>query len=85
MTDTTPQGWFDGVVSLLMLAVGYVLNLYRGKVDMLQDNQKSFVTREELAELIRDEKADSDRKHEQNVVSITNLTRRIDRVLERMK
>ena len=85
MSDTTPQGWFDGAVALLILVFGYIQNLYRGKVDALEISQREFVTREELAELVRDIEATNERRHEQNLDSISNLTGRIDRWLERTK
>jgi hypothetical protein len=89
VSDATPPSWFaqgflyalGGFVTLLTAVFEY----YRRKVDWLADTHKDFVTREELARLIENSEAESERKHKQNLDSMANLTGRIDRILERVK
>lgn len=68
-----PQGWFDGVVTLLMAVIGFMLNLYRRKVDRLEEQNSAMVTRDELQrhmDLIRDDKL---RMHAENLDRLKDI------------
>jgi F0F1-type ATP synthase epsilon subunit len=87
VSDSTSQGWFNGVMSILLAVIAYILNLYRGKVDVLEEN---YVKKDELERLFEEERQESKRKHLENRQdraedrqAVINLAQRIDRFLER--
>lgn len=73
--------WALGVIVTLL---GGASEYNRRKLDKVADRQSQFVTRVELSEIIRRAEDEADLKHQQNLTAMSNLTARIDRVLERM-
>jgi hypothetical protein len=60
------QGWINALLTTVIGLLAFMLNLYRRKVDRIEDKHASFVSRDELQrhmDLIRDDRL---RMHEEN-------------------
>jgi hypothetical protein len=71
--DTTPQSWFNAVLSALIAGVFYVLNVYRSKVDRLEDQQSRFITREELQHHMDQIRGDRIQMHVENLSRLDRI------------
>jgi hypothetical protein len=58
---------FNFVLALLVMSWRGAVNLYRGKVDVLETNQGKFVTRTELDGHIDKLREDQQRMHQENL------------------
>ena len=82
-----PESWLSnhwGELVAWVGSLGGAMEYFRRRIDQVADTQAQFVTREELQEIISAEREDINRKHQQNLDAFDNLTKRIDRVLERL-
>lgn len=81
-TSSTPQSWFNGVLGLLLTVLGVMLNIYRRKVDALEQCQNKYVTKEDLEQLFI-------AAHNANTVRLdsidTTLRRLDDRIYDMVK
>lgn len=77
-----------GLMGLLMLIIGYVLDVYRKKVDSLEKSRETyaerFVTRTELATYIGQTREDRQRMHTENLDNLREIRSDIKSVHERI-
>lgn len=77
-----------GLISLLMLVIGYVLDIYRKKIDSLEKSRETyaerFVTRGELATYITQTRDDRQRMHSENLDNLREIRSDIKSVHERI-
>lgn len=81
---STGQGWFDIAMCAILAVLGWFINRYVSKVDLLEKRQSAletqqagqsagFVTREELKEYLDEIKADRVRMHEENLDNLREI------------
>jgi hypothetical protein len=77
-----------GLISLVTFIIGYVLDVYRKKVDSLEksrtDNAAHFVTRTELATYIDQAREDRQRMHTENLENYREIRGDIGKVHTRI-
>lgn len=61
------QSWFNVLFGMLFAIGGWFINRYTTKVDALEKQQATCVTREELKAYLAEIKADHVRMHEENL------------------
>ena len=77
-----------GLISLVMFIIGYVLDVYRKKVDSLEKsretNAERYVTRTELAVYIDQAHQDRQRMHTENIDNLREIRGDIQKVHARI-
>lgn len=92
--NSSGQTWFDIAVCALLGVLGWFINRYVGKVDLLEQRQSaletqqagqsaSFVTREELKEYLDEIKADRLEMHKENLDNLREIRADIKGLVKR--
>jgi len=79
--------WIDALLGSLLTLVAFMLNLYRRKVDRMEEQHAASVTRDELEKYMDRIREERQRMHEENIErlsaigsDIRAIHMRIDRV-----
>jgi asparagine synthetase A len=68
-----PQGWIDGLFTLLISLVAFMLNLYRRKVDKLEESHTIFVKRDDFERYMEQIRDDRQRMHEESQTRLRDI------------
>jgi hypothetical protein len=95
--ESSPQGWFNALIGVVLGLLGTIAAIYRGKMNHIEEQQLAlerrqvnYVTRDELERHIDQLRADRMQQHTENLLrlktigeDINRLHDRIDQVLDR--
>ncbi len=69
----TPQTAFNVLVASLVAFGGFIVRLYKHKIDVLEEESAKFMTREEIAKMFEQQRADRLQMHQENLSAATQL------------
>lgn len=67
------QGWINTLFAAVVTMVAFMLNLYRRKVDKIEEQHRELITREEFQHQMAILRDDRMRLHEENVDRLQGL------------
>lgn len=91
---STGQGWFDIAMCAILAVLGWFINRYVSKVDLLEKRQSAlethqaaqqatFITREELKEYLDEIRDDRMRMHAENLDNLREIRNDIKELVKR--
>lgn len=83
MSDPTPQSWFNATLSALVGVVFFVLNVYRRKVDKLEQDRGAYVTQEQLQRHMDQIRGDRIQMHVENLSRLDRIDDAVIRLATR--
>ncbi len=71
--DTSTQSWINVAFAALLSIIGWFVNRYIAKLEAIERQQSTCITRDELKGYLSDIKADRVRMHEENLDNLREI------------